>query len=217
MKNFLLDVILFVLFIAELCFQFLPKILHEILGVALTVAIVAHLIINRRRIVSLTKKISPRKIFSLATDFALTISTVIILASGVIMSNYLFAELISFELRRNMTIHQLHLAAPYVLIILIGIHVGLHWQELRQRLLNFFGLENFYKQRKNFFAVLIVLLSIIGVAGLYLNRVVDRILMKHIFATPATELPVAVFALMIIGGIILFALITHLLDKKLST
>ena len=36
MKNFLLDV-------------------NEILGVALTVAIVAHLIINRRRIVSLTK------------------------------------------------------------------------------------------------------------------------------------------------------------------
>ncbi|MBR2733967.1 MAG: hypothetical protein IKD80_06935 [Selenomonadaceae bacterium] len=60
------------------------------------------------------------------------------------------------------------------------------------------------------------MLSIIGAAGLSLNRVGDRILMKHIFATPATEFHAALFALMIVGGVILFALITVLLDKKFS-
>ena len=216
MKNFLLDMILFALFVAELSFQFLPKVLHEIFGVALAAAIVLHLAINRRRVVSLTKKLSPRKIFSVAVDFALTVGVMIVCASGVIMSNYIFVELVNFELRRNMTIHQLHLAAPYVMMILLGVHVGLHWQELRQRTLNFFGLEKFYRRRQKIFLAVLVLLSMVGVAGLHLNRVVDRILMKHIFGTPATELPAVLFALMIVGGVMLFALITRLLDKKFS-
>lgn len=213
MKNFWLDVALIALFVAELSFHHLPKVLHEILGVALTIAVLAHLSINRRRFASLTKKISPRKIFSLTIDFALTICAAITLISGVCMSNYLFAEIVSFELRRNMTLHQLHVALPYVLMILIGVHVGLHWQELRPRLLNFFGAEELHERHRNFFPAIIALLATLGAAGLFLNRVDDRIAMKHIFATPATELPAIIFALMILGGIILFALITVIVDK----
>ena len=216
MRNFLLEIILFALFVAELSFHFLPKVLHEILGVVLTVAIFLHIWISRRRFASLTKKITPRKIFALTINFGLIICAAVILASGVCMSNYLFADVASFELRRNMTIHQLHVAAPYAMMILIGVHVGLHWQELRQRSLKFFGAEELYQRRKIFFRAVVVTLSAIGAAGLFLNRVGDRILMKHIFATPATELHGALFALMIVGGVIFFALIIFLLNKKIS-
>lgn len=215
MKNFWLDVALIALFVAELSFQHLPKVLHEILGVALTIAVLAHLSINRRRLMSLTKKISPRKIFSLTIDFALTICAAITLISGVCMSNYLFAEIVSFELRRNMTLHQLHVALPYLMMILIGMHVGLHWQELQPRLLKLFGAEELHERHRNFFPAIIVLLTALGAAGLFLNRVGDRIAMKHIFATPATDLPAIIFALMIFGGIVLFALITATVDKKI--
>jgi len=215
MKKFLLDVILLALFVAELSFHHLPKILHEILGVAMAAAIILHVAINRRRFALLFKKITPRKFFNAATDFALTICAAVILIPGVFMSNYLFAELVSFELRRNMTLHQLHVAAPYLLLILIGVHIGLHWRELRQRALNLFGLEKIYQRRQIFFRAAAMILSLFGVAGLYLNRVGDRILMKHIFATPATDLPAAVFALLTIGGVIFFATITFLIDEKI--
>lgn len=213
MKKFLLDIILFALFVAEMSFQFLPKILHEILGVALALAIILHLAINLRRFMSLTKNLSPRKIFSLTVDFVLTIGTIIICASGVFISNYLFVEMVSFELRRNMTIHQLHVAVPYMLIIFLGVHIGLHWQELQQRFLHFFGLEKLYQRRSEIFLFFIAMLMGFGVAGLHMNRVKDRILMMHIFATPATDLPAAIFALMMVGDILFFALITHLIDK----
>ena len=214
MRNILLDAILFVLFVAEMSFYHLPKILHEILGVAMAAAIILHVAINRRRFTSLLKKITPRKFFNAATDFALTICAAIILIPGVFISNYLFVDLVSFELRRNMTFHQLHVATPYAMLILIGVHIGLHWRGLRQRILNLFGLEEIYQRRQIFFRAAAVILSAVGAAGLYLNRVGDRILMKHIFATSATELPAAVFALLIIGGVIFFATITFLLDEK---
>ena len=210
MRNFLLDAILFALFVAELTFHYLPKILHEILGVAMAAAILIHLFINRRRFLSLAKKMTPRKIFSAITNILLTICAGIIFITGVCMSNYLFADAVSFELRRNMTIHQLHVATPYLLLILIGIHIGLHWRELWQRFLNLIGAEEFYRRKINFFRAAAVILAAMGVAELYLNRVGDRILMKHIFATPATDLPVAIFILLIIGGVGLFALITFL-------
>ena len=214
MRNFLLDAILFALFVAELTFHYLPKILHEILGVAMAAAILIHLFINRRRFLSLAKKMTPRKIFSAITNILLTICAGIIFITGVCMSNYLFADAVSFELRRNMTIHQLHVATPYLLLILIGIHIGLHWRELWQRFLNLIGAEEFYRRKINFFRAAAVILAAMGVAELYLNRVGDRILMKHIFATPATDLPVAIFILLIIGGVGLFALITFLLDEN---
>lgn len=206
MKNLLLDAILFALFVAELSFQILPKILHEILGVAMFALIIFHVAINRRRLVSLIKKMTPRKFFSTTLNLLLTICAGATLITGVCMSNYLFVDAVSGELRRNMTIHQLHVAAPYVMLILIGVHIGLHWRELWQRFFKRFGI---------IFKVAAGILSAVGVAGFFLNRVGDRILMKHIFGTPATELPAAVFILLIIGGIIFYALITFLFDEKI--
>ena len=214
MKNFYVDVTLFALFVAEMCFHFLPKILHEILGVAMFALIIFHVAINGRRFVSLTKKITPKKFLSVALNVALTICAAIIFVSGVCMSNYLFVDVISDELQRNMTIHQLHVAAPYVMMILIGVHIGLHWRELWQRFLNAVGLTKIYQRRQKIFTATAVILSAVGAYGIYLNRVGDRILMKHIFATPATELPAIIFALLIVGGVALFSLITVLLNRK---
>jgi len=205
MKKFLFDVILLALFVAELSFHHLPKILHEILGVAMAAVIIIHVAINFRRLKSLFKKFSSRKIFIVTTDFLLALASTIIFFAGVCMSNYLFADWISFELRRNMTLHQLHVAAPYMMMILIGVHVGFHAQELRQKFLS----------AKNFFNAAIVTFAAVGAFGLFFNRVHDRILMKHIFATPATDLPAPLFMLIIFGGVIFFALITFLLDKKI--
>ena len=214
MINVLLDAVLLALFVAEMSFYHLPAVLHEVLGVAMAAAIILHVAINRRRLASLLKGLTPRKFLNAATDGALTICAATTLATGVTMSNYLFADFVSFELRRNMTLHQLHVAAPYAMMILIGVHVGLHWRELRQRLLNFFGLKDKTVAR---YALRIAhcLLTAVGAVGLYLNRVGDRLLMKHIFATPATDLPTVIFALLTIGGVIFFATITFLLDEKI--
>ena len=214
MKNFFVDVILFVLFVMELCFYHLPKILHEIFGVVMFAAIIFHVAINGRRFAALAKKITPKNFLSASVDVALALGTAIIFLSGVCMSNYLFVEMISFELRRNMTLHQLHVAFPYVMMILIGVHVGLHWRELWHRFLSLTGATEFFQRQQKLFIAATIILAVTGVYGLYLNRVVDRIMMKHIFATPATELPLAIFALLIVGGVTFFTLITFLFNRK---
>lgn len=207
MKNLLLDAILLALFVAELSFNYLPEILHEILGVLMAVLIVVHVGTNWRRFISPFKNMNPKKFFFLEVNLALILGTLIILTSGVCMSNYLFPDAASPELRRNMTIHNLHTSTPYIMMILIGIHLGIHWDELWQRFFKRFG-------AKKFFIATAIILSAIGVAGMFLNRFLDRILMKHIFATPATDLPVWIFILLMLGGVTAFALPTYLIVKK---
>lgn len=204
MRNVLLDAVLFALFVAELSFRYLPAVLHEIFGVAMTALIIWHIAMNRRRVR-----------FMLTLNIALIICSVLILATGVCISNHLFVDVISLEIQRNMMIRSLHVALPYIMLILIGVHVGLNWREFWNRLIHLIGAKEFYQRWKKFFIAAAIMLSAVGVVGLFMNRVRDRILMKHIFATPATDLPVVVFMLMIIGGVALFATITFLAKEKI--
>ena len=214
MRNFLVDLILLALFVAELSFHHLPKVLHEILGVAMVALILFHVAINLRRVESLFKNFSPRKFFFVEVDVALLLAAGLIFVTGVCMSNHLFPDMVSAELRRNMTLHQLHVSAPYVMMILIGMHLGLHWREFWQRFLNLSGLTELYQRRKIFFKAAVLILSLIGVAGFFLNRLASRLAMKHIFSTPATDLPAAIFMLLIVGGVAFFTVATFFVDKK---
>lgn len=200
----MIDAALSALFVAELSFRYLPGILHEIFGVAMTVLIIWHVVMNRRRLR-----------FMLTLNVALIICSVLILATGVCISNHLFADVMSLEIQRNTMIRSLHVALPYVMLILIGVHVGLNWREFWNRLLHLIGAKELYKRRKKFFMAAAIMLSAVGMVGLFMNRVGDRILMKHIFLTPATDLPLVVFMLMLFGGLAFFAMLTVLLNEKL--
>ena len=202
MKRKILDAALFILFLLVMSFHFLPRILHEVFGIVMAAAFVIHLFINRRQFFySLRGKKSARKIFSALINISMLITFAIILVTGICMSNYIFHDFIPFEIRRNFFIHQLHVSLPYVFIIFLGCHIGLHWREIIK-------IKNPLIQ-KIFMAVIICA----GIYGSFLNRVGDRILMKHIFATPATDLPFGIFLILIVATVGIYSSITFLLDE----
>jgi len=214
MRRLIIDVALFVIFIAELSFYYLPKYLHEVLGVAMAVIILVHFAINGRRFIGQFSKLTPRRFLSIEVDIALGLCALVILLTGLCMSNHLFPDLASYLVRRNMTIHSLHKSAPYIMLVLIGMHIGLHWREIFQKVSRRLRAEQFFRCWKNFFKAMILILAAFGALGLYLNNFLDRILMKHIFATPATNLPAPMFIFLLIGGVILFAVITSVVAEK---
>ena len=116
MKSILLDVILFALFTAELCFHFMPKILHEIFGVALAAVILLHIFVNRRRLAMMKKKLTPRRIVLATVDLALIICAEVTLITGICISNYIFSGIMSLEIHNSVLIHQIHVAAPYAMM-----------------------------------------------------------------------------------------------------
>ncbi len=210
-KKIYLDAAIFVLFILVMSFQFLPRILHEILGLAMAAAVFLHLFLNRHWIFSLVRgNRTSRKKFLILINFLLLASFLVTMMTGIFISNYVFDDVLSLELRRNVTIHILHHSASYLMMILIGVHLGLHWQEIWGRVIRRFGLRKNALSYQIFCRLAIAVLICVGIYGSFLNQVGDRILMKHIFATAATELNFIGFAFFLVFNVALYVILSYM-------
>ncbi len=204
-----------IFFLLLMSFYFLPKILHEVLGIAIFAAGILHLYFNRAWFKGLIAgKYNFVRVLRTITNFSLIILFTIVTITGICLSNFLFPDFIPFEFRRNITIHQYHVALPYLTMIFLGIHIGLHFKNLLRRFTNFFGIDETDLKFEIAAGFLAIIVFGAGIYGSFLNRVGDRILMYHVFGTPALDLPFAGFVGIIFCGIAIYALITILILKK---
>ena len=216
-RKIYLDAAIFVLFILVMSFHFLPRILHEVLGLIMSVALFLHLFLNRHWIFSFVRgNRTSRKKFSVLINFLLLASFLVTLVMGLFISNYVFSDFVSLELRRNVTIHLLHHSASYIMMILIGVHLGLHWQEIWGRVIRRFSLQKNALSYKILCQLAVAVLICAGIYGSFLNQVGDRILMKHLFATAATELHFVGFAFLLVSNVALYAILSFMCSGRIS-
>ena len=187
MKRNILNISLVILLLFVMCFQFLPKLAHEAVGIVFCLGIVLHLYWNRGWLRNIRwQGISMKQKMVLIVNLLLVLDLIAVMATGVMISNHLFKGMIPLEFRRNILIHQLHISLPYLMIVLAGLHVGLHWQGIWHRLMSWAGWN---KEAMIYKAICFGGTGLVVAGGIYasfLNRVGDRLLMKHIFATEAT-------------------------------
>jgi hypothetical protein len=207
MKRLVVTTCLPLLFIAVMSFHYIPKILHEILGVVWLLFVLLHLYQNRSWLKNLRQgSWNFWRIFGTVIDGLLIAGVLVIVLSGLGISNYLLKELMPLAIQRSIFLHQYHVSLPYALLILCGLHWGLHWQGWQrqwQKLLNL-SLPPLAGRLLSWGTVAMVL--VMGVWGSFMNRVGDRLLMKHIFATEATNQPGEIYALLLAGMLGLYVL-----------
>ena len=213
-KRLVVTTCLPLLVIAVMSFHYLPKLLHEILGVAWLLFILLHLYQNRSWLKNLRQgRWKFLRIFGTVIDGLLIAGVLVIVLSGLGISNYLLKELMPLAIQRSIALHQYHVSLPYALLILSGLHWGLHWH----------GWQKQWQKRISWSLSPLVgrLLAVgltafvlaVGVWSSFMNRVGDRLLMKHIFATEATNQPGEIYALLLAGMLGLYVLGGIVLDK----
>ena len=203
MKKFYLDGGMIIMLIAVMNFHFLPKVLHEVLGLALFIAAAVPFCWNFRTFGALNK-------FYLAVDILLLVSMLIVIGTGIITSHYIFNGLFDMSLQRNITIHKLHHSIPFVMMILLGLHLGHNWLGFKQRLSNLLDVPPIIGK------IIASVLIGIGLVGAYMDQLFDRLLMKHIFGTAATQLPLGIYFVLMIGMIALFTAIGFFVDRLIK-
>ncbi|WP_026567396.1 DUF4405 domain-containing protein [Bacillus sp. UNC41MFS5] len=133
-KNFtkiILDLMLaitFVLLMNPRVFDGLP--FHEIAGLIIGVAILFHIGLNYRWVVTTTKKILDPKLpkktrFSFLLNILLLISMAAVIVTGILISRVVLPGL---AIEGNHTIRELHGFSADATLALVGLHVGVHWQ-----------------------------------------------------------------------------------------
>ena len=187
-----------------LSFSQLPRVVHEIVGVLMPAAILAHLGYARGWLRGLTRgRWTVRRMLGAVLNALLALNAATVLVTGVMASNFLFIELVPLELHRNLALHQLHTALGWSMPILVGLHIGLHGAALWHR----FGILRGARRARLVCGGLALLTMLLGIYASVLNRVGDRLRMEHIFATEAAALPGMIFALLILAMIGMYAVL----------
>lgn len=129
--KFSLDLLMALLFVLFFNIRVLGGLaFHEIAGLVFAVMYFTHIFLNWKWAVNVTRKIFDRKLpwntrGSYALNLLLLVSMSFVIISGILISKVVFPNI---HVTNQMWFHVTHVAVSFLVLLLIGVHVGLHWQ-----------------------------------------------------------------------------------------
>lgn len=129
-KNWWLDVGLFAAFLISTAPHFTGMAIHEWLGLALGATVVVHLLFHWQWLVSVTRRFLRRLPGATRLNWALNLllflAFITVVLSGVLISESAL-PLLGIQLAPNTAWRGLHTLSADLALILVAVHVGLHW------------------------------------------------------------------------------------------
>lgn len=175
----IVDIIMIILFLLLMSYQYTGQKTHEYIGVGLFFFILFHMIINITWYHSLGRgKYSFRRFIQTTINMLLLLDVIAMFTSGIIMSGYVFVRLpvqgFTYEARL------IHLFGAYWGLLLISIHIGLHWNmvtmHMRKLLISEFG-----KSLLVFLRFFGVVLSLFGIYSFHTMEIDKYLFLKSEF------------------------------------
>lgn len=214
-------------------YLFPADIVHEILGVALFVLWAIHIFLNRRWYGAIFKgKYNPYRIMQTVINCCILICTIILMISGIILSNQLFTFL---GIEKGLGFARIaHLLASHWYYLFMSLHIGLHVGVITNKmrhpapinchpeLVSGSSTNEMPKQlrhdklRKTIPRILLVLTSFYGLYAFIDRRVWKYIVLKQQFFFFDLERGYILFAMDYISIIILFAVVSRLVAAILK-
>ena len=128
------DVGTFAAFLIATAPRFSGIAIHEWLSIALAATLIVHLLLNWAWIVSITRRLfskalEHKKRVNYVLNALLFIDFVVIMATGIVISEVALPQL-GIQIPRAMAWRGIHGLASDAGVIILGLHLGLHWQWL---------------------------------------------------------------------------------------
>lgn len=126
-KKLIVDISMFIFMLLEFSRLFTGALLHELIGIALLILVIIHLILNKNYILNIRKtKYNVKSIIILITNILLIFSFLLTIVFGILSSQ----ETLTFLNIHNLTIVKLHKILGNVSLIVIGIHLGINFNAM---------------------------------------------------------------------------------------
>jgi hypothetical protein len=127
-KRLSLDVVMTALILVEFAYRLTGSTLHELIGMSMFTLFIVHGAWNRRWFAALLKgRYAGLRAVSVTINVLLLIAVVLLILSGVLNSDLLFSLV---EVEFDLLPRELHTASAYWFLILLGVHLGMHWQTI---------------------------------------------------------------------------------------
>ena len=125
MKKKIIDIIMTVLLLFLMAYQVTGEVLHEWIGIVMTILVIVHQILNRKWYKSLFKgKYNAYRIVTTVNNTLLLCSFALTAFCGMAMSGYAVPFL--YGMTNISFARRFHLAMSHWSFVLMGLHLGLH-------------------------------------------------------------------------------------------
>lgn len=206
-----IDMIMTVLLLFLMARQITGDFAHEWLGAAMFVLWIAHHILNRSWYSHLFKgKYTPVRILQTVTNFAVLLSMLGLMVSGIILSREVFAFLpISggIALARS-----LHVLSAFWGFVLMALHLGLHWNMILGMVRKATGPVS-SKAMRVILRIVAVLIAGYGLYAFLKNQFLSYMFLTSTFVFFDFERPVLLFFTEYIAIMGLFIFLAHYVSK----
>ncbi|WP_322489696.1 DUF4405 domain-containing protein [Chloroflexus sp.] len=129
-RNFLIDGAMFIAFLIATAPRFSGLAIHEWLSLALAAALITHVLLHWQWIVTIGKRLLAKTTWRSRLNYLLNallfLAFTITVASGVLMSREAL-PLFGITMPRDRTLEILHRQASDLTVIILGLHVAIHW------------------------------------------------------------------------------------------
>ena len=125
--NLYLDLMLLIAFVVEMEEHFTGLHNHELLGLAFGIAIVIHVALHWNWVVSITKRFFSKVFHESRLNYVLNIALFADMAV-IVVTGVLISRTIGLRFSVPGAVEPIHLLSSYLSLVLIGLHVALHWK-----------------------------------------------------------------------------------------
>ncbi len=131
--NFFLDLLIVIVYLLIMEPLFTGITLHEWIGLGVGVAFIIHILLHWKWVVEATKRLFKKFPKKAKLNYLLDL-LMLIGSFFIILSSFYIARTIDFSWLGlgfgvySFTWFQVHVASSFLVLIVIGIHIGLHWQ-----------------------------------------------------------------------------------------
>lgn len=172
-----LDTIMVVVFVLLFNYKSVGMLFHEVAGLAIGAIILFHCSLNWKWIKGVSLKIFNSKLptktrIGYFINILLLLNVIIIIITGIFISKKLFPGL---ALGNSMVLKSLHVFLSYCSLLLIGIHIGLHWNWAMITFKRIFKITEKKKVYSYFSKILVALLLIFGIYSTYSVKFISKI------------------------------------------
>ena len=182
-----------IMMITLMAYQLIGKAYHEYAGTVLFIIFIIHNILNIKWYSNLFKgSYTPYRILSTIINILLLITMILLMISGIIMSEYTFSFLNISRL--------IHLSASHLGFILVSIHMGMH--------LGIFLPKNTNNIKKLVF----ILISIYGAYSLYSRKILSYVFLTNKFMLTDFNENIFKFVIDYTSIMILFTIIGYIIS-----
>ena len=166
----LVDIAMAVVFIMLMCNQITGIFAHEILGISVIILFIIHQILNINYYKNILKgKYNKLRIAYLIIDILLLIMMLVMILSAAFISRYTLKFL---NLSNDLLGRELHILSAYSIYMLIGLHIGLHYNSI----------VKLKKENKIVLNIFMCLFAIVfGIQGFIKKEFINKLTLQNLY------------------------------------